>query len=123
LYWRRNSNQTASGKPGAVQNWLAFLETYPVVLTPLCVTRTPEARADLDGDARVRSLFWNDLRFMSSINVLGLPAAVVPVGLVGSNPVGVQIVGSRYREDVCLDAAAAIEAKVGIISKRLWERS
>ena len=106
-----------------LRNWLAFLETYPVVLTPLSVKRTPATRADLDGDARVRSLFWNDLRFMSSINVLGLPAAVVPVGLVGGNPVGVQLIGSRYREDLCLDAAAAIEAKVGIMAKRLWERS
>ena len=49
-----------------LRNWLAFLETYPVVLTPLSVKRTPAARADLDGDASVRSLFWNDLRFMSS---------------------------------------------------------
>jgi amidase len=105
-----------------LREWLAFLETYPVVLTPLCVKRTPEARADLDGDARVHSLFWNDLRFMSSINVLGLPAAVVPIGLAGGNPVGVQLIGSRYREDVCLDAAAAIEAKVGIMAQRLWER-
>ena len=44
---------------------------------------------------------------MSSINVLGLPAAVVPVGLAGRNPVGVQL---------------TIEAKVGILAKRLWER-
>jgi hypothetical protein len=86
------------------------------------VKRTPAARADLDGDAGVRSLFLNDLRFMSSINVLGLPAAVVPVGLVGCNPVGVQLIGSRYREDLCLDAAATIEAKAGIMAKRLWER-
>jgi amidase len=35
---------------------------------------------------------------------------------------GVQLIGSRYREDVCLDAAATIEVKVGIIAKRLWER-
>jgi amidase len=105
-----------------LRDWLTFLETYPVILTPLSVKRTPEANADLGGDARVRSLFWNDLRFMSSINVLGLPAAVVPIGLVAGNPLGVQLVGSRYREDVCLDAAAAIEAKVGIMAKRLWER-
>jgi amidase len=105
-----------------LRNWLTFLETYPVILTPLSVKRTPEANADLDGDARVHSLFWNDLRFMSSINVLGLPAAVVPIGLVVGNPVGVQLIGSRYREDVCLDAAATIEAKVGIMAKRLWER-
>jgi amidase len=105
-----------------LRNWLAFLQSYPVILAPLSVKRTPEVNADLDGDARVRSLFWNDLRFMSSINVLGLPAAVVPVGLVDDNPVGVQLIASRYREDLCLDAAAAIEAKVGIIAKRLWER-
>jgi amidase len=105
-----------------LRNWLAFLETFPVILTPLSVQRTPEVNADLDGDARVRSLFWNDLRFMSSINVLGLPAAVVPVGLVGGNPVGVQLIASRYREDVCLDAAAAIEERVGVMARELWRR-
>ena len=105
-----------------LRNWLAFLESYPVILTPLSVQRTPAANADLGGDARVRSLFWNDLRFMSSINVLGLPAAVVPVGLVAGTPVGVQLIASRYREDVCLDAAAAIEANVGVMARRLWER-
>jgi amidase len=105
-----------------LRNWLVFLESFPVILTPLSVQRTPEVNADLGGDARVRSLFWNDLRFMSSINVLGLPAAVVPVGLVGGNPVGVQLIASRYREDLCLDAAAAIEAQVGIMTKELWRR-
>ena len=107
--------------PGAAQ--LARVPgAYPVILTPLSVKRTPEMNADLGGDARVRSLFWNDLRFMSSINVLGLPAAVVPIGLVDGNPVGVQLIASRYREDLCLEAAAVIEAKVGIMAKRLWER-
>ncbi len=106
-----------------LRNWLTFLESYPVILTPLSVKRTPEVNADLGGDARVRSLFWNDLRFMSSINVLGLPAVVVPIGLVGGSPVGVQLIASRYREDLCLDAAAAIEANVGILAKRLWARA
>jgi amidase len=106
-----------------VRRWLAFLESYPVILTPLSVKRTPEVNADLSGDARVRSLFWNDLRFMSSVNVLGLPAAVVPIGMAEGNPIGVQLIASRYREDVCLNAAAAIEAKVGIMAKRLWERA
>jgi amidase len=80
-----------------LRNWLAFLETYPVILTPASVKRVPETNADLGGDARVRSLFWNDLRFISSINVLGLPAAVVPVGLAGGHPMGVQLITSRYR--------------------------
>jgi amidase len=119
---RRGYMEAIAHRSRVLRDWLAFLEVYPVMLTPLSVKRTPEANADLGGDARVRSLFWNDLRFMSSINVLGLPAAVVPIGLVAGNPVGVQLIGSRYREDVCLDAAATIEAKVGIMAKRLWER-
>jgi amidase len=115
--------ETIAHRSRVLRNWLAFLETYPVILLPLSVKRAPEVNADLDGDARVRSLFWNDLRFISSVNVLGLPAVAVPVGLVGRNPAGVQLVASRYREDVCLDAAAAIEDRVGIMAKRLWERA
>jgi amidase len=105
-----------------LRDWMLFLESWPVILTPLSVMPTPAADADLGGDAMVRKIFWNDVRFMSSINVLGLPAAVVPVGLVGGNPVGVQLIASRYREDVCLDAAAAIEKQVGILCKTLWAR-
>ena len=119
---RRGYMEAIAYRSRVLRGWLAFLESYPVILTPVSVKRTPEANADLGGDARVHSLFWNDLRFMSAINVLGLPAAVVPIGLVAGNPVGVQLIGSRYREDICLDAAAAIEAKAGIMAKRLWER-
>jgi amidase len=105
-----------------LRNWLAFLEDYPVVLTPISVNPTPPANEDLKGDKRIAELFWNDLRFMSVMNLLGLPAAVVPVGLVKGNPAGVQIVTTRYREDVCLDAAAVIEKKAGILVKELWAR-
>jgi amidase len=118
----RGYMEAIAGRSRVLRNWLAFLESYPVILTPLSVKRTPVVNADLGGEARVRSLFWNDLRFMSSINVLGLPAAVVPTGFAGGNPVGVQLIASRYREDVCLDAAAAIEARVGVMARELWRR-
>ncbi|MCP3416381.1 amidase family protein [Bradyrhizobium brasilense] len=105
-----------------IRNWMTFLEQYPLVVMPTTVRKTPEVNADLGGDQRVKDLFWNDLRFISSINVLGLPAAVVPVGLDEGLPVGVQIVGSRYREDMCLDAAEAIERKAGVLARQLWQR-
>lgn len=105
-----------------LRNWLQFLESWPIVLTPATVQPTPAPRADLEGDARVRDLFRNDLRFISTINVLGLPAAVVPIGLHLGHPVGVQLIASRYREDLCLDAAQAIERRVGILARKLWER-
>jgi amidase len=105
-----------------LRNWLLFLEEWPLVLTPATVRPTPGPRADLAGEAAVRELFYNDLRFVSAINALGLPAAVVPVGLQQGHPVGVQLIGSRYREDLCLDAARAIERRTGILAHRLWAR-
>lgn len=51
---------------------------------------------------------------MITVNLLGLPAAVVPTGLANGVPLGVQIIGSRYREDLCLDAAEAIEVQCGL---------
>jgi amidase len=40
----------------------------------------------------------------------------VPTGLADGMPMGVQIIGPRFREDVCLDCADAIEARVGAIT-------
>jgi amidase len=34
----------------------------------------------------------------------------------------VQLIASRYREDLCLDAAEAIERRAGTLVGRLWER-
>lgn len=114
--------KATAARSAHIRAWQMFFETYPVVLTPTTVKRTPGPRADLGGDAAVRQLFWNDLRFISALNVLGLPAAVVPVALVGGHPVGVQIVAGRYREDLCLDAAQAIEDQAGVLYKKLWKR-
>ena len=53
-------------------------------------------------------------RLLIAINLLGLPSAAVPVGQAGTVPLGVQVIGSRYREDLCLDAAEVIEAHCGL---------
>jgi amidase len=38
------------------------------------------------------------------------------VGIGEGLPQSVQLIGPRYREDLCLDAAAALEDRVGIIT-------
>ena len=38
-------------------------------------------------------------------------AIAVPTGLHEDFPIGVQLIGQRYREDMCLDAAEIIEAR------------
>ena len=40
----------------------------------------------------------------------------MPVGVANGLPQAVQIIGDRYREDLCLDAAEAIEARLGVIT-------
>lgn len=106
-----------------LREWLVFLERYPVILTPVSVRRTPAVNADLAHDEAVGEILGHDMRFTAAVSVLGLPAAVVPAGLLDGHPVGVQLIASRYREDICLDAAAAIEARVGVLAHRLWARA
>jgi amidase len=56
------------------------------------------------------------LRPVMPANLLGLPAAVTPGGLAAGMPVGVQCIGAPFREDRALDAAAAIQAAVGVLT-------
>ena len=110
-----------ASRAGRLRQWLMMLEDYPLVLAPLSVQPTAAFDADLKGDAAVYRFFQNDLRFVGALSVLGLPVATTPAGLTAKgHPVAVQVIASRYREDLALDAAAAIEAKVGVLAHRLW---
>lgn len=50
------------------------------------------------------------------VELLGLPAVSVPAGTAERLPLGVQVIGPRFREDRCLDAGAAIEAALGTLT-------
>ena len=49
-------------------------------------------------------------------SLMGLPAACVATGIANGLPTGVQVMGTLFREDLCLDAAEAIENVVGILT-------
>src|SRR3954451_9218370 len=113
--------RATAARNGHIRAWQLFFEEYPVVLAPTTVKPTPGPRDDAVSAERVREIFWGEIRFISAINVLGLPGAVVPVALHDGKPIGVQLIAGSYREDLALDAAAAIEKRAGVLTHRLWE--
>ena len=94
--------------------WGEFQETHPLIVAPVSTgipfevgkDRTPAEVAE-----HVRAM-----RMAIAVNALGLPAVALPVGIGDGLPQSVQVIGSRYREDLCLDAAAALEDRLGIIT-------
>ena len=103
------------------RQWSVFLSQHPLVLTPFLMRPTFPWDYDARGFEQTKDLFDSAI-YSFGINYLGLPAGVVPVGLVDGLPAGVQIVGPRFREDVVLDAMEVVERHVGVLAKTLWAR-
>jgi amidase len=93
-----------------LREWSVFMERYPLVLAPVSLAPPFEIGFDTTSAARTAEVLQLQAP-QYVVNFLGLPAAAVPTGLAGGLPTGVQIIGQRMREDLCLDAAEAIEAQ------------
>jgi amidase len=97
------------------REWNLFCEKYPVMVGPVCTQPTFQVGEDLEGSNRIREMY-ESFSFTIAINVLGLPSIAVPARVVDRLPYGIQVIGPRYREDVCLEAAAAIESRLGVFT-------
>lgn len=104
-----------ASRSAVARAWRLFHERYPLVLGPVVTMQPFEVGFDVAGVDEFASLLRN-FRLAGLVNLLGLPAAVVPVAVAGGLPQGVQIIGDRFREDLCLEAAEAIEARVGVLT-------
>ena len=96
-----------------LRDWMLFLERYPLVVGPVSTEPPFEVGFDTTTAARAAEAARAQ-RLLVAVNLLGLPAVAVPTGRAGHVPLGVQVIGSRYREDLCLDAAEVIEARHGL---------
>jgi amidase len=102
-------------RQGVARAWSRFQAERPLILGPVS-TRSPfPVGRDLEGLEAVSEIL-ESMRLVVAVNLLGLPAAAVPVGVSGGQPQGVQLIGPRYREDLCLDAAQAIEDRLGTLT-------
>ncbi len=95
--------------------WREFMESYPLIVGPTW-TQPPFEHgfdiADFDSAMAVSELF----RFVLPANLMGLPAVCVPTGVANGLPTGAQIIGTMFRDDLCLDAAEAVERALGVLT-------
>ena len=92
--------------------WQEFQEDFPVTVGPI-MTQPPFVICyDLQDPGDV----LDQMRFEVALNLLGLPAVCVPTGVANGLPQVVEVIGGRYREGLCLEAAQAIEDALGIVT-------
>jgi amidase len=96
---------------GAMRAWDAFAERHPLVLGPV-YTERPFDVDPFDRDQGLRAMLA--MRLCTATTCVGVPAVAVPTGVVDGQPLGVQVIGPRYREDACLAAAREIEARLPV---------
>ncbi len=102
--------QALARRTTLIRNWALFLQRYPLVLGPVCAEPPFPWGLDVDSfEGMDRVMRAQGTQFM--VPLLGLPAISAPAGFVGGLPVGVQIIGARFREDMVMDAAEVIEAR------------
>ncbi|MBE7520022.1 MAG: hypothetical protein HS107_12330 [Thermoflexaceae bacterium] len=97
------------------REWAHFLGQYPLVLGPVSTRQPFAAGWDVSGAHAPGELFAN-LSLVVAVNLLGLPSLALPVGVANGLPQGVQIIGNRYREDLCLAAGQEIEERLGVVT-------
>ncbi len=93
---------------------LAEMENFPILLCPVCAIpafRHGERAWEVEGQ---QVKYLDAMRYTQWFNLLGAPAAVVPVGWSPQGlPIGVQIVGRPFEDERVLGIAAAVEANFG----------
>lgn len=98
-----------------------MFQDYPLVLTPFLPAPTYEWDRDAQGIEGVRETLEAGI-YSIAFNYTGLPGGIIAANYNDGLPVGVQIVGPRFREDLILDACEEIESRVGIMARQLFAR-
>ncbi|HXQ11653.1 MAG TPA: amidase [Caulobacteraceae bacterium] len=102
-------------RDGVARDWSLFLAEHPLILTPTWATLPFEVGFDVASPESALATL-ELMRPVTPANLLGLPSACVPAGRDEATnlPIGVLVTGARLRDDLCLDAAETIEARLGL---------
>ncbi len=96
---------------------LEEMREFPVWLCPVCsVPAFRPFERSWTVDAQTVT-YLDSMRYTQWFNLLGGPAAVVPVSRSGEGlPIGVQIAGQTYADELVLAVAAAVESAFGYLA-------
>jgi Asp-tRNA(Asn)/Glu-tRNA(Gln) amidotransferase A subunit family amidase len=90
------------------------MRQFPILLMPVCSVpafRHGERQWAVDGQPVD---YLDAMRYTQWFNLLGAPAAVVPIGRSPEGlPIGIQIAGRPYQDEAVLGIAAALERDFG----------
>jgi amidase len=106
--------QAFAVRQALLRAWGEFQQEHPLIVAPICTDIPFEVGKDRTTAEVAETI--RGMRMATAVNALGLPAVALPVGIGDGLPQVVQVIGPRYREDLCLDAAAALEDRLGIIT-------
>jgi amidase len=92
-----------------MREWARWFLDIDLLLTPTWTQLPFPLGWDVELPARSRETL-EMMRPVLAANLLGLPSACVPAGLVDGLPVGVLLTADRFADDTALTAAAVVEA-------------
>jgi amidase len=91
-----------------VREWELFMQQYPIVLCPVSGDLPFAQQLDVSSEAAFADIMEAQLT-QRAIPVLGCPAMAVATGQSSGAPIGVQLIGPKFREDVVIAAGRDIE--------------
>ncbi|GAA4908854.1 amidase [Streptomyces coeruleoprunus] len=100
---------------GIRRDWARFFEEFPLLLGPVS-TDLPPFPGTMHASPEDNARTMGAVRLCRASTFVGAPSVALPVGVAGGLPQGVQLIGGMYREDLCLEAAAAVERRLGTLT-------
>ncbi len=88
--------------------WGGLLEDFPLALGPVSTNEPFKVGYDTEGPAVIERLI-RSFRLTELCNLIGVPSVAVPVLVHKAVPHGAQIIGRRFDELRCLEAAQHLE--------------
>jgi amidase len=101
--------QALQARAGLMRQWDMFLAQHPLLLCPVSGQLPFAQQQDVASPEAFDAVYEAQLT-QRGLPTLGMPALALATGSHEGQPVGVQLVAARWREDVLLAAGTAIEA-------------